>query len=98
MRKYVSISELNTKNKCSQHKNEPYVYYCFTCEENLCQKCIKELEKQHENHIKYNIESLRPNNNEILLVKNKINIYLEKKNEYLKIIKNLDDKISFYDA
>ena len=98
MQKYVSVSELNSKNKCSQHKNDPYIYYCFTCEENLCQKCIKEFEKQHENHIKYNIESLRPNKNEILLIKNKIGIYLQKKNEYIKKIKNLDDKITFYDT
>ena len=98
MQKYVSVSELNSKNKCTQHKSEPYIYYCLTCGENLCQKCLKEFEKQHENHTKYNIESLRPNNNEILLVKNKIGIYLQKKNEYIKKIKNLDDKITFYDA
>ena len=98
MQKYVSVSELTSKNKCSKHKNEQYIIYCFTCGESLCQKCIKEFDKQHEKHIKYNIESLRPNNNEILLVKNKIGIYLQKKNEYLKKIKNLDDKITFYDA
>ena len=98
MQKFVSVSELNSKNKCSQHKNESYIYYCLTCGESLCQKCIKEFEKNHENHIKYNIESLRPNNNEILLIKNKIGIYLEKKNEYMKKIKYLDDKIIFFDT
>ena len=98
MQKYAPISELNSKNKCSQHKNEPYIYYCLTCEESLCQKCIKDFQKQHENHIKYNIESLRPNNNEILLIKNKIGLYIQKKNEYMKKIRNLDDKITFCDA
>ena len=98
MQKYASISELNSKNKCSQHNNESYIYYCLTCGESLCQKCIKDFQKQHENHIKYNIENLRPTNNEILLIKNKIGIYLQKKNEYMKKIKNLDDKITFYDA
>lgn len=83
----------------SQHKNDSYIYYCLTCGESLCQKCLKEFEKNHENHTKYNIESLRPNNNEILLIiKNKIGIYLQIKNEYLKKIKNLDDKINFYDT
>ena len=98
MQRFVSVSELNTKNKCNQHKNESYIYFCLTCGESLCQKCIKEFEKNHENHIKYNIESLRPNSNEILLIKNKIGIYLQKKNEYMKKIKNLDDKITFYDT
>jgi hypothetical protein len=98
MKKFVSTSELYTKNKCSKHKNESFSHYCFTCQENLCPNCLKEFEKNHENHIKYNIESLRPNNNEILLIKNKIGIYLQKKDEYMKIIKNLDYKIAFYDA
>ena len=98
MTRFVSNSELNFKNKCSAHKNEPYSYYCITCEENLCQKCLKESEKTHENHIKYNIESLRPSKNEILLVKNKISMSLQKKSELSKMIKLLDDKITFYDA
>ena len=98
MQKFQSTSELNTKNKCSKHKNQSFSTYCFTCQENLCPECVKEFEKNHENHIKYNIESLRPNNNEILLIKNKIGIYLQQKEEYTKIIKNLNYKIAFYDA
>ena len=97
MKKYVSTSELNTKNKCSKHKND-YVYYCLTCQENLCSNCLKEFEKDHENHIQYKIDNLRPNNNEIFLIKNKISIYLQQKSEYMEKIKNLDIKISFYDA
>ena len=100
MTKFVSTSELNFKNKCTQHKNEPFTYYCTKCEESLCQSCFKEFKKNHEEHNKclYNIESLRPSNNEILLIKNKISIYLQEKNKLLKQIKSLEDKITFYDA
>ena len=94
MQKYITISELNTKNKCSEHKTENYSNFCFTCQINICQKCLK----KHEDHIKYNIESLRPNNNEILLIKNKINIYLQEKNQLMKNLKMLEDKITFFDA
>lgn len=48
---WVNISEIKTKNKCSIHK-DIYNYFCKNCEENICQKCLKESSK-HENHIKY---------------------------------------------
>ena len=94
MQKFITISEVNTKNKCKEHKNENYYKYCINCQENFCQKCLK----VHEKHVKYNIESLRPNNNEILLIKNKINKYLQEKNELLKKLKILEDKINFFDV
>ena len=97
IKKYVSISEINTKNKCSKHRNELFTNYCLTCQEHICQKCLKE-SKIHENHIKYNIESLRPNNNEILVIKNKISIYLQEKTELMKKLKNIEDKIIFLDT
>jgi len=93
---WVSISELKSKNKCPSH-NEIFAFYCKYCEENICQKCLKESSK-HENHIKYNIASLNPNNNELFLLKEKISIWLEKKDELNHQIKNLNDKITFYDA
>jgi len=100
MSKYVSTSELNFKNKCTQHKNESFIYYCTKCEESLCHTCFKEFKKKHEDHNKclYNIESLRPSNNEILIIKNKISNYLQEKNNLLKQIKSLEDRITFYDA
>ena len=94
MQKYLTISELNTKNKCNEHRNEVYSNFCLTCQENICQKCLK----KHEKHIIYNIESFRPNNNEILLIKNKINIYLQEKTQLMKNLKILEDKITFFDT
>lgn len=93
---WVNISEIKSKNKCSIH-NDVFAFYCKNCEENICQKCLKELTK-HEDHIKYNISSLNPNKSEILLLKEKITFWLNKKEELIHQIKQLNDKISFYDA
>ena len=93
---WVNISEIKTKNKCSIHK-DIYNYFCKNCEENICQKCLKESSK-HENHIKYDITNLNPTKNEIILLKEKISIWLQKKEELNHQIKNLNDKITFYDA
>ena len=93
---WVNISEIKSKNKCINHNNI-YSYYCKDCEENICEKCLKESQK-HENHIKYNITTLNPSKNEILLIKEKIAIWLQKKEELNHQIKILNDKITFYDA
>ena len=94
MQKFISVSEVNTKNKCNEHKNENYIDFCSTCQENICTNCLN----KHKNHIIYNIESLRPNNNEILLIKNKINIYLQEKTQLMQQLKILEDKITFFDT
>jgi hypothetical protein len=94
MQKYITLSELNTKNKCSEHNNENYTNYCMACDKNICQKCLNE----HEEHIKYTIESLSPNNNEILLIKNKLSLYLKEKTELMQKLKLLEDKINFIDT
>ena len=96
MMTWERTSEIKLKNKCSIH-NDQYSYYCQNCEENICIKCLKESDK-HLNHIKYDINSLRPNNTEIELIKEKINICLQTKDELIRRIKNLDNKITFYDT
>ena len=96
MSNWKGASELKYKNKCNIH-NEKYVYYCKNCEENMCLKCFKELTK-HEKHIKYEINSLRPDDSEISLIKEKIDNCLLKKEELLKTIKKLDIIITFFDA
>jgi hypothetical protein len=88
-------SELKTKNKCVSHK-EKYEYYSKNCNENMCAKCF-EL-PIHKDHIKYDLNVLRPNNSEISLIKEKINVFLRKKDELIRAIKELDSKITFYDT
>ena len=84
-------------NKCKTH-NEKYVFYCRECKENLCEKCLDDsTHKNHKNSI-YEIKSLNPNNNELFLLNDRINSYLQKKDQLIKMIKNLDDKITFYDT
>ena len=94
MSKYITLSELNTKNKCNEHNNESYSHYCITCEKNICQKCLN----GHDKHIKYTLESVRPNNKEISLIKNKLSSYLQEKTELMKKLKFLEDKINFVDT
>ena len=94
MEKYLTTSELKTKNICNEHPKENFSFFCFTCQENICQKCLQ----KHEKHIKYSIESVRPNNNEILLIKNKIDLYLQEKLQLTKKLRILEDKITFFDS
>ena len=96
MVKWENTSEIKFNNKCNIH-NEQYSFYCQSCDENICKKCIKD-SKKHENHIKYEINSLQPNNTEISLIKERINICLQKKEELKRKIKHLNDKINFFDT
>ena len=93
MKKYQSIAEINVKNKCKKH-NLQYEYYCNECQDNFCLKCREE----HKTHEIYEIESLRPNNNEIFLLKDRISLYLQKKDELMMKLKSLDNKITFFDT
>ena len=95
MIKWEKTSEIKFKNKCPKHK-EQYSFYCIECGENICNLCLNDL--KHQEHSKYEIDSLRPNNYEIFLLKNKIEMYLEKKEELLMKIKSLEEKITFYDV
>ena len=93
MSKYEYL--IDFKLKCKIHKDY-FTAYCKTCEKSLCSKCEKE--NDHAGHEKFPIESIKPSNNEILLIKNKINIYLQEKMELQKKIGLLEDKINFYDT
>ena len=94
--KILSSSKINDENNCTKH-GLPFSIFCKTCEINLCYKCNKE-NKEHFNHIKYKNEDIYPNSNEIALIMNKINIYINEKNKLLKKLENLNDKIIFYDT
>ena len=96
MRKWEKNVEIELRNMCKLH-NKEYEYYCNDCQENICIKCLKDL-SIHENHIKYKIKSLSPSDTEISLIKERISICLQKKDELLRKIKNLEDTILFYDT
>ena len=91
------ILDSNTEKndyKCIKH-NTPFELYCKTCEMDLCLKCNKE-SKSHLNHIKCKNEDIYPNRNEITLMTNRINIFLNEKDKLLKKLENLNDKIILY--
>ena len=81
-------------NECNKHNND-YYYYCKTCDKYFCEKCNND---EHLEHTIFNILNSIPNNNEISLIKNKINIFIEEKNKLLERIEILNDKIIFYDT
>lgn len=97
MAKWEKDSELKKNNKCPLH-NEKFAYYCQTCEKNICKKCLSNLEKKHEKHITYNLNSLLPNKQEKLHIKNILEMLLQKKDELEKMMKVLEQKITFYDT
>ena len=97
LEKLEKMGQRQFNNKCKNH-NEQYVFYCRECKENLCEKCLDDsIHKNHKNSI-YEIQSLNPNNNELFLLNDRINSYLQKKDQLTKMIKSLDDKITFYDT
>lgn len=94
--KAINTYEVNDDNFCMKHQLN-FSLYCKTCETNLCYKCNNE-NKEHLNHIKYKNEDFYPNSNEIALIMNKINIYINEKSKLLQKLENLNDKIKFYDT
>ena len=63
---------------CSKHLNAKYVSYCNDCKENFCQECSKD----HFNHNKIFLNSIKPKDNEVISCKKEI----IKKEEELNII------------
>ena len=94
MANILSSSKITNHNVCLKHKKGAYFQYCLTCQENLCEKCLSGA--NHDNHIKYSIESCKPNNFEIEMLNNRMNLIIQKKKEMIQILKNMDDKIKFY--
>ena len=71
----VTIQKLYITEKdflCQIHPNFKYNSYCFECKKNLCEKC----EEEHLNHNQVKLNSIKPNDKEVLLCKKII-----KKNE-----------------
>ena len=86
----------NISEKCENHKNAEYINFCFDCKLHLCKECLKS--KIHKNHKKINIFELQPSEEDLKLIRKKIEYYnnnisnknLEKENK-VKEFKNILD-------
>ena len=95
------MKEYNDKNInndiCIKH-NKKYVIYCKECNIHLCNECLKL--REHINHNKINIIEIKPNNNEINIIKDIIKYYNNKieylENDKLNKTKYLNNKIKEY--
>ena len=81
-------------NKCGTHANEDYIQFCVNCSMHLCAKCTF---KPHKGHILVTLNSILPTQKEIDKFKNKKEQYINKKNELLKQIEELDNLIYIND-
>ena len=63
------------KDKCNiiSHKNNDFVCYCFDCNRNLCNDCLKK--RIHINHKKSNIIEIKPIKEELDIIEKVINEY-----------------------
>ena len=86
-KKIMTINEYlekmkNHKNKilnqdiCQIHKNNKYISYCFDCNQHLCNECLKT--RNHINHYKNNIIEIQPIKEELDIIKEVINDYKTK--------------------
>ena len=73
MKKY--IDKKNLKDKCDMHNNK-YTIYCINCKCHLCNECLKT--RMHKNHNRIYLEEEQTNEEEINIIKNKIELYNNK--------------------
>ena len=75
MRKY-KINKID--EKCEKH-NKKYIIYCFNCKNHLCKMCLKT--KIHIKHEKTNIFEIQPGEEELNIIKRRIEEYKDKMNK-----------------
>ena len=63
-KKYITENDFS----CLKHPKSDYIYYCYECEENICDEC----NKNHLNHNKVALSKIKPNENEVINYKNEI--------------------------
>ena len=81
-------------NKCSHHPNEDFIQFCINCSTHLCQKCTF---TPHKGHILVTLNSILPTQKEIDKFNNKKEEYINKKNELLKQIEDIENLIYLND-
>ena len=84
---YLKEFEKNKKRneKCNEH-NQKYSYYCFNCIRHLCEECLKI--KKHKNHKKEIIIENQPSENNLRIIREKIENYNKKIEDYKNKIYN----------
>ena len=82
---YIPKNKDDIKDKCNiiSHKNNDFVCYCFDCNRNLCNDCLKK--RIHINHKKSNIIEIKP-------IKEELNIIEEVIKEYKIKLENLKNE------
>ena len=89
LKEYLNIINNNKNNNkdvnedtCDIHIKNKYESFCFDCNVHLCKECLKN--REHAFHKKCNIIEIKPNSNELNIIKD-ITKYYSDKLEYLKI-------------
>ena len=80
IRNYLEKMKKNIDNKnlndiCEKHNNQ-YTFYCLDCKYHICEKCISS--KFHKEHNKRYLKEEQPNEEDINIIKNKIEYYNNK--------------------
>ena len=81
-------------NKCSEHFNEDYEYFCINCNIHLCKNCPLNLHKKHR---LIKLVDIFPTKAEINRYKEKKNEFIIQKEILLKQIRDLDNLINLSD-
>ena len=86
IKEYIDKMEKYNNKKlneiCDEH-NKIYSYYCLNCNTHLCMECLKT--KKHKNHNKQILIEIRPEEEDLNIIKDKIE-------NYNKIIKALNEE------
>ena len=64
-----NIDNKNLNDLCEKHNNQ-YNFYCLDCKYHICEKCISS--KIHKAHNKRYLKEEQPNEEDINIIKNKI--------------------------
>ena len=70
-----NIDNKNLNDICEKHNNQ-YNFYCLDCKYHICEKCISS--KIHKAHNKRYLKEEQPNEEDINIIKNKIEYYNSK--------------------
>ena len=108
-KEHIKIIKTSEKkiNRCLDHYNENYIYFCEDCRENICKESISNIHKFHKiiklndlnEKYRENIDIIKKKNQELLNIikfnKTIINCFNKQKNNYL-YLKSLENISNAY--